>query len=269
YNISECESNNSEYGSNYESDTKTSITKLPIFQPSKVEEQISNTTYFTEQGSLGDIHLWNYFLPNYKAKEGISLLNAYTQEELADKLVIQVEQSEYKKFLVVDDISEVYGVPEIHECINRQRLLRAVIDIDASQEDMKAKGVKARDVFIRICCSFIRALGLPGQNFNLCLIGSAKKDRVKRIFQFSLDNRWNNLNDARVQPPTSSRYEQNRNESGEIFSDSSIAEKIQQKNKNNIPPPIICKVDGPKFSWPFLEMPAWAKYDSPLTATET
>ncbi|RIB15001.1 hypothetical protein C2G38_2193465 [Gigaspora rosea] len=184
-----------------------------------------------KKGSLGDIHLWNYFLPNYKAKEGISLLNAYTQEELADKLVIQVEQSEYKKFLVVDDISEVYGVPEIHECINRQRLLRAVIDIDASQEDMKAKGVKARDVFIH--------------------------------------NRWNNLNDARVQPPTSSRYEQNRNESGEIFSDSSIAEKIQQKNKNNIPPPIICKVDGPKFSWPFLEMPAWAKYDSPLTATET
>src|ERR1044072_771532 len=29
---------------------------------------------------------------------------------------------------------------------------------------------------------------LPGQNFNLRLIGSAKKGRIKRILQFSLDN---------------------------------------------------------------------------------
>src|SRR5205085_7413220 len=49
--------------------------------------------------------------------------------------------------------------------------------------------------------------GLPGQNFCLRLIGSAKKDHVKRILQFSLDNGWNDLNDTRVQPPTSSRYE--------------------------------------------------------------
>ena len=49
--------------------------------------------------------------------------------------------------------------------------------------------------------------GLPSRNFNLRLIGSAKKDRVKCILQFSLDNGWNDLNDARVQPPTSSRYE--------------------------------------------------------------
>src|SRR3954468_6056443 len=45
--------------------------------------------------------------------------------------------------------------------------------------------------------------GLPGQNFNLRLIGSAKKGRVKRILQFSLDNGWNELEHSRVQPPTS------------------------------------------------------------------
>jgi len=44
---------------------------------------------------------------------------------------------------------------------------------------------------------------LPGQNFNLRLIGSAKKGRVKRILQFSLDNGWNELEHTRVQPPTS------------------------------------------------------------------
>src|SRR3954454_8907413 len=132
---------------------------------------------------------------------------------------------------------------------------------------MKANGVKAQEVFIRICLSFIRALyrildcswknilnglviatssdsskcsyhvlyalaflidhyelkaftelvytltdekfskfidrGLLGQNFNLRLISSAKKGRVKRILQFSLDNEWNDLNHTRVQPPTS------------------------------------------------------------------
>ena len=43
---------------------------------------------------------------------------------------------------------------------------------------------------------------MPGQNFNLRLIGSAKKGRVKRILQFSLDNGWIELDHARVQPPT-------------------------------------------------------------------
>ena len=116
-----------------------------------------------------------------------------------------------------------------------------MIDIDASQEDMEATGVKAQEVFFRVCLSFIRALyrildcswedilnelvittssdpskcsyhilyapvllidhhelktftelvytitgekfgkyidrGLPGQNFNLRLIRSAKKGR--------------------------------------------------------------------------------------------
>ena len=48
---------------------------------------------------------------------------------------------------------------------------------------------------------------LPGQNFNLRLIGSVKKGRVKRILQFSLDNGWNELDHVRVQPPSSLRLE--------------------------------------------------------------
>ncbi|CAI2197856.1 15795_t:CDS:2, partial [Funneliformis geosporum] len=52
------------------------------------------------------------------------------------------------KFSVADVISEVYGLPGIHECINSQKPLRAVIDIDVTQEDMEANGVKAQEVFI-------------------------------------------------------------------------------------------------------------------------
>ncbi|RHZ86709.1 hypothetical protein Glove_46g20 [Diversispora epigaea] len=176
-NTSECGSENSnDYSSNYESDTETAI-KSPTLQPPRVEEQMSNLAYsrrhemfddkFTQKdllnrireivsspardmsnnkGSLEDIHLWDYLLPNKEAKEGISLLDAYTREELTDKLVIQVEQGEYKKFSVIDDSSEVYGLPGIHECIYGQRPLRAVIDIDASREDMESEKVNARDV---------------------------------------------------------------------------------------------------------------------------
>ena len=49
-------------------------------------------------------------------------------------------------------------MPEIYECINSQNPLRAMINIDALQEDMEANGIKAQEVFIRICLSFIRAL---------------------------------------------------------------------------------------------------------------
>ncbi|CAG8761033.1 9193_t:CDS:1 [Cetraspora pellucida] len=160
-NISESESENcNDYSSNYESDNETNTIESPIFQPSKVEELMSNTTYFTKQisltyskrqerfdnkfiqkdllnkickiafsparnisnnkGSLKNIHLWDYLLPNYGVKERISLLDAYKREELADKLVIQIEQNKYKKFSVIDDISEIYRVSEVHKCINGQ-----------------------------------------------------------------------------------------------------------------------------------------------------
>jgi len=202
---------------------------------------------------------------------------------------------------------------------------------------------------------------LPGHNFNLHLIGSAKKGRVKRILQFSLDNGWNALDHARVQPPTSLGLEvrprmlseeknnnplriivgqdvlqkcanlvlqkhsnylrdwtieekdsenfvyfnrkgplecplckrihdkdqwwfgcvctssgrfivkcfwQNSDEWGVVFEcDPSIAEKIQQNNKNLSP--TSHKIKGPGFPRAFVKLPSWAKYNEALTATET
>jgi hypothetical protein len=290
------------YESNYESDneespcTSTSITETPLVQLPNVKEQKANVSYTLRQekfndkfsskdllneirkialspprdmsdiiGSLDYLPIYSFLFPNVK---GSSLYNAYDRDEVENKLVIKIDQDDRApKFSVADDVSEVYGLPGIHECINGQKPLRAVIDIDATHDDMEANGVKSDSVFIRICCSFIRVLyqildcswedilkglviatssdpskcsyhilyapallidhrelkaftelvyaitgekfgkyidrGLPGQNFNLRLIGSAKKGRVKRILQISLDNGWNELDHARVQPPTS------------------------------------------------------------------
>ncbi|PKC59544.1 hypothetical protein RhiirA1_469297 [Rhizophagus irregularis] len=174
----------------------------------------------------------------------------YDRDEVENKLVIKIDQDDRApKFSVVDDISEVYGLAGIHECINGQKPLRAVIDIDVSQEDMETTGVKAWENILNGLviatssdsskCSYhiLYALALlidhhklkaflelvysltgekfgkfidrklPGHNFNLRLIRSAKKGHVKCILQFSLDNGWNALDHARVQPPTSLRLE--------------------------------------------------------------
>ncbi|GBC04269.1 hypothetical protein RclHR1_05590024 [Rhizophagus clarus] len=299
-----------------------------------------------DKGSLDCLPIYSFLFLNEK---GSSLYNAYDRNEVEDKLVIKIDQDDRApKFSVADDISEVYGLSGIHECINGQKPLRAVIDIDATQKDMKANGVKPSSVFIHICCSFIRTLyhildcswedilqglviatssdlskcsyhiiyatallidhqelkaftelvytitgekfgkyidrGLLGQNFNLRLIGLAKKGRVKRILKFSLDNDWNELDHARVQPPPSLGLEfgcvcasserfiikcfwQNSDERGEIFEcNPSIAEKIQQENKNS--PQVSYKVRGPGFPKAFVKMPSWVKYNETLMATE-
>src|SRR2546423_9895518 len=110
-----------------------------------------------DKGSLDCLPIYSFLFPNEK---GSSLYNAYDRDEVENKLVIKIDQDGDRalKFSVADDISEVYGLPGIHECINGQKPLRAVIDIDASQDDMEATGVKTQEVFIRICLSFIRAL---------------------------------------------------------------------------------------------------------------
>ncbi|CAI2194232.1 4497_t:CDS:2, partial [Funneliformis geosporum] len=61
---------------------------------------------------------------------------------------------------------------------------------------------------------------------------------------------------------------QNSDERGEIFEcDSSIAEKIQQENKNL--PQASHKIKGPGFSKAFVKMPSWVKCNEALIATET
>ncbi|GES77220.1 hypothetical protein GLOIN_2v1777834 [Rhizophagus clarus] len=245
-----------------------------------------------DKRSLDCLPIYSFLFPNEK---GSSLYNVYNQSEVENKLVIKIDQDadHAPKFSVADDISEVYGLPGIHECINGQKPLRAVIDIDASQEDMEATGVKAQEVFFRICLSFIRALyrildcswedilnglvittssdpskcsyhilytpvllidhhelkaftelvytitgekfgkfidrKLPGHNFNLRLLGSAKKGQVKRILQFSLDNGWNEFDHIRVQLPPSLGFE--------------VRPQMLSEEKNNNPLRIIVGQD--------------------------
>jgi hypothetical protein len=156
-----------DYETNYKSDNEeapcasTSITVIPLVQPSNIERNV-NATYTLRQekfndkfspkdlvsvireilsspprdmsndkGSLECFPIYSFLFPNEK---GSSLYNAYDRDEVRDKLVIKIDQDGDRapKFSVADDISEVYGLPGIHECINGQNPLRAVIDIDAT-----------------------------------------------------------------------------------------------------------------------------------------
>ncbi|CAG8774115.1 23231_t:CDS:2, partial [Cetraspora pellucida] len=302
-NISESGSKNcSDYSSDYESDTETTI-KSPILQLlPKVEEQVSNMTSSTEQASL-TYPKWqerfddkftqkdDYLLPNYRAKEGIN--------------------KQAPKFSVIDDISKIYGLPGIHECINGQWLLRPVIDINASKERIEAENINTKNVFFSICCSFVRALYrildcswkeiikelviMTLSDDNKCsyyllytpallvdylelkefteLVFRLTGEKYKKFINRGLPdrnfyNRWYNLNDSRVQLPINMNLEQNRDKSEKIFNDPSITEKIQQKNKNNVPPPISHKIKDSKFPKLFLEMLGWIKYNESLTTSE-
>ncbi|CAI2198523.1 17367_t:CDS:2, partial [Funneliformis geosporum] len=226
--------------------------------------------------------------------------------------------------------------------------LRAVIDIDASKEDMETANIKGQEVFIQICCSFIRVLyqildcgwkdilkgleiatssdsskysyhilyapallinhhelkaftelvytltgekfgkyidrGLPGQNFNLRLIGSAKKPPtslgVKKHSNYLRDwtieekeemkenfiyFNWKALLEC---PQCKCIYDKDqRDESREVFEcDPSIAEKIQKENKNLSH--ASHRIKGLGFPKAFVKMPSWVKYNENLTATE-
>src|SRR6266480_753535 len=75
-----------------------------------------------EKGSLEYLPIYSFLFSNEK---GSSLYNAYDQDEVKGKLAIKIDQDGncVLKFSVTDDISEVYGLPEIHECINGQKSL--------------------------------------------------------------------------------------------------------------------------------------------------
>ncbi|RIB03003.1 hypothetical protein C2G38_2226291 [Gigaspora rosea] len=252
---SNCESDSEEAPCASSSTTETSLVQLP-----NVQEQKTNATYtlreekfntdFTpkdqlnsirrillspprdmlnDKGSLDCLPIYLFLFPNKKCT---SLYNAYDYNEVEDKLVIKIDQDDRApKFSVADDIAEVYGLPGIHEYINGQTLLRAVIDIDASQEDMETTGVKAQEVFVRICCSFIRALyrildcgwkdilkelviatsSDPSKcSYHILYVPAllidhhelkAFTDLVYTLTGEKFDNGWNELDHVRVQPP--------------------------------------------------------------------
>ncbi|CAI2196216.1 16353_t:CDS:2, partial [Funneliformis geosporum] len=159
--------------------------------------------------SLKYLPIYSFLFSNEK---GSSLYNVYDQDEVVDKLVIKIDQDDRApKFSIADDISEVYDLPGIYKCINGQKPLRAVIDIDTSKVDMETadilKGLIITTSSDPSKCSYhilyapallidhheLKAFtelvysltgekfgkyidrGLPGHNFNLRLVSSAKK----------------------------------------------------------------------------------------------
>src|ERR1043166_3496142 len=73
-------------------------------------------------------HVYFQYLSNNK--NDISLLGAYHPEEIYSKYIIRVAG---KGFTVVNHPSEVYGLPNTHECIDGNLPLCLVLDIDARQ----------------------------------------------------------------------------------------------------------------------------------------
>ncbi|CAB4399636.1 unnamed protein product [Rhizophagus irregularis] len=184
----------------------------------------------------------------------------------------------------------------------------AVINIDASQEDMETTGVKAQEVFIRICLSFIRALyqildcswesilnGLviaTSSDSSKCnyhvlyalallidyhelkaftelvytLTAPLRCPFCKRIH--NKDQQWFSHVCARSGKFIVKCFWQNSDEYGVIFEcDLSIAEKNQQENKKSLQ--FFHKIKVLGFPKAFVNFPFWAKYNEPLSATET
>src|SRR5206468_2416913 len=63
--------------------------------------------------------------------EGVALLEVYHSEEIYSKYIIRVSG---KGFTLVDHPSEIYGIPDAHECIDGNLPLHLVLDIDARQK---------------------------------------------------------------------------------------------------------------------------------------
>ncbi|POG82949.1 hypothetical protein GLOIN_2v1761403 [Rhizophagus irregularis DAOM 181602=DAOM 197198] len=155
-NDSDCGSDDyNNYESNYESDNE----KAPCASTSTTEavkERKVNVTYTLRQENFND-----KFSPKDLLNTIRGILSSSPRDMSDDKGSLDclpIYSFLFPNEKGSNNISEVYGLPGIHECINRQKPLRAVIDIDALQEDMEVTGVKAQEVFFRICLSFIRAL---------------------------------------------------------------------------------------------------------------
>ncbi|CAG8634734.1 1156_t:CDS:2, partial [Cetraspora pellucida] len=193
--------------------------------PSKINEAIR---LFSDLADLDfepgyNNHIYFQYLSN--SKDDITLLDAHHSEEIFDKYIIQVAG---KRFTVVNHLSEVYELPDAHECIDGNLPLCLVLDIDARQKPdlmnpkhLSLDGYKifCKDLLFRIliACSdiiyfdlkhlitlnaftlanlrgFVEKVAkrveklyskfinidLYKSHFSLCLLGSAKENRVKR-----------------------------------------------------------------------------------------
>jgi len=70
-------------------------------------------------------HMYFQYLSNNK--NDISLLRAYYPEEIFDKYIVRVVG---KSFTVIDHSSEVYGLPNTHECIDGNLSFHLILDIN-------------------------------------------------------------------------------------------------------------------------------------------
>ncbi|GBB96825.1 hypothetical protein RclHR1_28460001 [Rhizophagus clarus] len=149
---------------------------------------------------------------------------AYHSEEIYSKYIVRVAG---KGFTVVNHLSEVYGLPDTHECIDENLPLHLVQNIDARQKpnpmnlssntdkcswhivypyacfidyrDLRGFVKKIADRVGKLYSEFID-LGLYKSRFSLRLLGSAKEDRVKRPAISSIKEGYCKLKDYLVQP---------------------------------------------------------------------
>uniref|UniRef100_U9TCS9 Replication origin-binding protein domain-containing protein n=1 Tax=Rhizophagus irregularis (strain DAOM 181602 / DAOM 197198 / MUCL 43194) TaxID=747089 RepID=U9TCS9_RHIID len=209
-NDSDCGSDDyNNYESNYESDNERALcVSTSTTEAVKERKGILSSSprdMSNDKGSLDCLPIYSFLFLNEK---GSSLYNAYDRDEVEDKLVIKIDQDDRApKFSVADDISEVYGLPGIHECINGQKPLRAVIDIDASQEDMEVTVTTSTDPSK---CSYhiLYAPALLIDHHELKafteLVYTISGEKFGKYIDRGLpDNGWNELDHVRVQPPPS------------------------------------------------------------------
>ena len=102
--------------------------KKPELSPKTINEAtrlFSGLADLDFKPGYNDLTYFQYLSNN---KNDISLLGAYYPEEILDKYIVRVSG---KGFTVVNHPSEVYGIPDAHECIDGNLPLRLVLDIDA------------------------------------------------------------------------------------------------------------------------------------------
>ncbi|CAG8586234.1 608_t:CDS:1 [Cetraspora pellucida] len=92
------------------------------------------TRLFSDLANLNYEFSYNdyiYFQYLSNSKDNVTLLDTYYFNKIFDKYIIWVAD---KKFTVVNHPSEVYRIPDIHKCIDKNLPLHLILDIDMSQK---------------------------------------------------------------------------------------------------------------------------------------
>src|SRR5947209_3780251 len=98
-------------------------------------------------------------------RNDITLLDAYQPEEIYSQYIIRIKE----KFALVNHPSEVYRIPDTHECIDGNQPHRLIIDIDARQKpdptnpkvpSLDDKKITREDLLSRILVACADALSL-------------------------------------------------------------------------------------------------------------